>query len=97
LALFIRLIISSGGNSGSQTATPIVRSLALGELQLRDWMRMLRRELSTGATLGAWLRLIAFLRLVFWQLSGLLDYVPHYLRITGVAWLSLTGVAMFGT
>jgi magnesium transporter len=97
LALFIPLIISSGGNSGSQTATLIVRSLALGELRLRDWMRVFWRELSTGATLGAWLGLIGFVRVVVWQSSGLLDYGPHYLRIAAVVWVSLVGVVMFGT
>jgi magnesium transporter len=97
LAMFIPLIISSGGNSGSQTATLIVRSLALGELRSRDWLRVFWREFSMGAVLGAWLGLIGFLRVVAWQSSGLLDYGPHYLRIGVVVWVSLFGVVMFGT
>lgn len=97
LALFIPLIISSGGNSGSQAATLIVRALALGELRPRDWLRVLGRELSHGATLGAWLGLIGFCRVVLWQELGLLDYGPHFLLIGVVVWLSLIGVVLFGT
>lgn len=97
LAMFIPLIISSGGNSGSQTATLIVRALALGELRLHDWLRVLRRELSTGVTLGIWLGLIGFLRVVLWQSAGWLDYGPHYFRIAAVVWISLIGVVLFGT
>ena len=67
LALFVPLIISSGGNSGSQAATLIVRSLALDELKLRDWRRVLGRELGTSLTLGTWLGLIGFCRIVLWQ------------------------------
>src|SRR5262245_6595943 len=66
LALFVPLIISSGGNSGSQAATLVVRSLALGEVHLRDWLRVLGRELRTSLTLGAWLGLIGFIRIVVW-------------------------------
>jgi len=97
LAMFIPLIISSGGNSGSQTATLIVRSLALGELRTRDWTRVFLRELSTGAALGAWLGVIGFLRVVVWQMLHLYDYGPHYLRIATVVCVSLMGVVMFGT
>ena len=97
LAMFIPLIISSGGNSGSQTATLIVRSLALGELRTRDWMRVFLRELSTGTTLGAWLGVIGFLRVVVWQWLHLFDYGPHYLLIATVVCISLMGVVMFGT
>jgi len=70
LALFIPLVISSGGNSGSQAATLIVRSLALAELSLRDWWRVLLREVSSGALLGAWLGSIGFARVMLWQHMG---------------------------
>src|SRR5439155_19452740 len=67
LAMFLPLIISSGGNSGSQAATLIVRSLALTELRLRDWWRVFARELRSGLTLGAWLGFIGFVRITVWQ------------------------------
>ena len=74
LAMFVLLIISSGGNSGSQAATLIVRSLALGELRLGDWWRVFGREVRTGLTLGAWLGLVEFLRVTAWHYLGLYDY-----------------------
>ncbi len=97
LAMFVPLIISSGGNSGSQAATLIVRSLALRELNLRDWIRVLGRELGSGLTLGAWLGLIGFLRVALWQHLGFYDYGPHYLLIAATVWVSLVGVVSFGT
>ncbi|MBK9127454.1 MAG: magnesium transporter [Phycisphaerales bacterium] len=97
LAIFIPLIISSGGNSGSQAATLIVRSLALSELQLRDWTRVLLRELRSGLTLGGWLGLIGFLRVIIWQAAGFYDYGPHYVLIGLTVWASLIGVVCFGT
>jgi len=97
LAMFVPLIISSGGNSGSQASTLIVRSLALTELRLRDWFRVLRRELQSGATLGAWLGLIGFCRVTLWHKLGLFDYGPHYLLVAATVWISLIGVVCFGT
>lgn len=97
LALFVPLIISSGGNSGSQAATLIVRSLALGELRLRDWFRVLWREMRSGLVLGAWLGFIGFLRVMLWQYSGLYEYGPHYLLLAATVWASLIGVVSFGT
>ncbi len=97
LAIFIPLIISSGGNSGSQAATLIVRSLALSELQLRDWTRVLLREVRSGLTLGGWLGLIGFLRVIVWQAAGFYDYGPHYVLIGLTVWASLVGVVCFGT
>ncbi|MFO0962250.1 MAG: magnesium transporter [Phycisphaerales bacterium] len=97
LALFIPLVISSGGNSGSQAATLIVRSLALGELQLRDWWRVASRELGTGVMLGAWLGLFGFARVLLWQWLGWSDYGEHALRIAITVWISLVGVVCFGT
>jgi magnesium transporter len=97
LALFVPLIISSGGNSGSQAATLLVRSLALGEVTLRDWLRVLGRELRTSLTLGAWLGLIGFLRVVLWQQLHWIDYGPHYLLVGLTVWLTLIGVVAFGS
>lgn len=97
LAVFVPLIISSGGNSGSQASTLVIRALALQELKLRDWLRVMARELGSGATLGTWLGMIGFVRVVLWQQLGLLDYGPHYLVIGFTVWLSLTGVVTFGT
>jgi magnesium transporter len=97
LALFVPLIISSGGNSGSQAATIIVRSLALSELRLRDWWRVLGRELRTSLTLGVWLGLFGFARVVLWQGLGWVDYGPHYLLLGATVWISLIGVVAFGS
>lgn len=97
LALFVPLIISSGGNSGSQAATIIVRSLALRELRLRDWWRVLLRELQVSVTLGAWLGLIGFIRVVLWQHLHWIDYGEHYLLVGMTVWVSLVGVVTFGS
>jgi magnesium transporter len=97
LALFVPLIISSGGNSGSQAATLVVRSLALAELRLPDWWRVFFRELRSGFTLGAWLGLIGFVRIALWQHLGWADYGPHYLLVALTVWLSLVGVVTFGS
>lgn len=97
LALFVPLIISSGGNSGSQAATLVVRSLALGELRLRDWLRVLGRELRTSLTLGSWLGLIGFARIVLWQRLGWIDYGAHYVLVAIAVALSLVGVVAFGS
>jgi magnesium transporter len=97
LALFVPLIISSGGNSGSQAATLVVRSLALAELRLPDWWRVFFRELRSGVTLGAWLGLIGFVRIALWQHLGWADYGPHYLLVALTVWLSLVGVVTFGS
>jgi magnesium transporter len=97
LALFVPLIISSGGNSGSQAATIIVRALALSELRLRDWWRVLARELRTSLTLGAWLGLVGFLRVVLWQKLHWVDYGEHFLLLGATIWISLIGVVTFGS
>lgn len=97
LAMFVPLIISSGGNSGSQAATLIIRAMALAELRLRDWWRVIRRELASGLTLGAWLGLIGFLRVVLWHELGLIDYGEHFVLVALTVWLSLIGVVCFGT
>ena len=97
LALFVPLIISSGGNSGSQAATLIVRSLALSELKLRDWLRVLGRELQTSLTLGMWLGMIGFVRIVLWQWLGWVDYGSHYMLVGSTVFLTLIGVVCFGS
>lgn len=97
LALFIPLVISSGGNSGSQAATLIVRSLALSELALRDWWRVLLREVGSGLLLGGWLGAIGFARVILWQQMGWTDYGPHAIRLAVTIWASLVGVVTFGT
>ena len=96
LALFVPLIISSGGNSGSQASTLVIRAMALGEVRLRDWWRVVRRELAVGFALGAMLGLIGFVRIVAWQAVSPI-YGDHYMRVAQTVFFSLIGVVMFGT
>jgi magnesium transporter len=96
LALFLPLIISSGGNSGSQATTLVIRAMALGEVRLRDWYRVVRRELVTGLGLGVILGAIGFVRIVLWHaLFGL--YAGHVEVIGATVALSLTGVVLWGS
>ena len=96
LALFVPLIISSGGNSGSQASTLVIRALALGEVGLHDWWRVMRREILAGLTLGAILGGIGFLRITVW--SAFSDiYGPHWLLIAVTVAVSLVGVVLWGT
>ena len=97
LALFVPLIISSGGNSGSQGTSLIIRALALRELRLRDWGWVFGREIFTGVVLGALLGAIGFARIVIWQDFGWADYGPHYLAVAFTIWASLIGVVGFGS
>ena len=97
LALFVPLIISSGGNSGSQGTTLIIRALALKELKLRDWFWVFRREILSGVTLGSFLGAIGFLRIVLWQYLKWTDYGAHFLLVAFTVWGSLIGVVCFGT
>jgi magnesium transporter len=97
LALFMPLIISSGGNSGSQASTLVIRAMALGELKLRDWYRVMRREIIAGVTLGVILGVIGFLRIVMWQKLGLTEYGAHYLLLALTVAISLIGVVLWGT
>jgi magnesium transporter len=96
LALFVPLIISSGGNSGSQAATLIVRALALGEVRLRDWWRVVRRELGAGVALGAVLGSIGFVRIALWSLFVPL-YGRHWPLVGLTVALALVGVVTWGT
>jgi len=96
LALFIPLIISSGGNSGSQATTLVIRAMALGEIKLRDWFRVIRRELAAGLALGAILGVIGVSRIMLWHaLRG--TYGEHYLVVALTIGCSLIGVVLFGT
>jgi magnesium transporter len=96
LALFVPLIISSGGNSGSQAATLVIRALALGEVTIRDWWQVMRREIFAGLALGAILGSIGFLRITLW--SAFSDiYGPHWLLVAITVSCSLVGVVLWGT
>lgn len=96
LALFLPLIISSGGNSGSQASTLIVRALALEEIYLRDWWRVFRREIASGAFLGAILGAVGFLRITLWSAVTPM-YGPHWLLIACTVCCSLIGVVLWGS
>jgi magnesium transporter len=96
LALFIPLIISSGGNSGSQATTLVIRAMALGEVRLGDWWRVVRREIAAGLALGAVLGSIGLARILLWQAVSK-AYGPHYLLVALTVSCSLIGVVLFGT
>ncbi|MDB4931416.1 MAG: magnesium transporter [Myxococcaceae bacterium] len=96
LTLFIPLIISSGGNSGSQATTLIIRAMALGEITGRDWWVIVRREVAAGLTLGAGLAVIGFVRIMVWQ-SLFHPYGAAYIRIGLTVAFSLVGVVSWGT
>lgn len=96
LALFIPLIISSGGNSGSQATTLIIRAMALQEVRLRDWWWILGREAVTGLCLGLSLAAIGFLRIFIWPNAATI-YTEHYVMVGASVAVALLGVVMFGT
>jgi magnesium transporter len=96
LALFVPLIISSGGNSGSQATTLVIRAMALGEVRLRDFWRVIRRELASGLVLGMILGTIGFARILIWQ-AVFGSYGEHYLLVGVTVALSLVGVVLWGT
>ncbi|MVA78701.1 magnesium transporter [Agrobacterium vitis] len=97
LTLFIPLIMSSGGNSGSQATSLIIRALAVGELKLSDWWRVAIRELPTGMTLGAILGLVGFVRIALWQHMGLYNYGDHWLLVGFTVFAALIGIVTFGS
>ncbi|PYS77091.1 MAG: magnesium transporter [Acidobacteria bacterium] len=96
LALFVPLIISSGGNSGSQAATLVIRAMALGEVRLRDWWRVMRREVLSGLALGSVLGVIGFLRISVWSAFSNI-YGPHWLLVALTIGISLVGIVLWGT
>ncbi len=97
LALFVPLIISSGGNSGSQAATLIIRAMALKELTIKDWWFVMRREILSGLTLGLILGIIGFIRITLWQKLHLYDYGTHWDLLAVTIFFSLIGIVMWGT
>ena len=96
LGLFLPLIISSGGNSGSQASTLIIRAMALGEVTLKDWWRIMKREIFSGLFLGSVLGIIGFVRVITWTLFTPM-YGPHYILIAFVVGVALIGVVLWGT
>jgi magnesium transporter len=97
LALFIPLIISSGGNSGSQASSIIIRAMALGEVGFRDWWRVIRREILSGLVLGSILGIVGFLRVFIWQHFHFQNYGVHYFLVAETVLFALIGVVMWGT
>lgn len=97
LTLFIPLIMSSGGNSGSQATSLIIRALALREITLKDWWRIALRELPTGITLGLILGTIGVMRVTLWQWAGFYDYGPHWMLVAATVGGALLGIVTFGS
>ena len=97
LTLFIPLIMSSGGNSGSQATSLIIRSLALRELSLGDWWRVALREIPSGIVLGAMLGVIGIIRIIVWQKTGLYDYGEHWILVAVTVGTALVGIVLFGS
>jgi magnesium transporter len=97
LAMFIPLIISSGGNSGSQASSIIIRAMALGEIGFRDWWRVMRREIVSGLILGTILGAVGFFRILLWQKLHLYDYGDYWFLLALTIFFALIGVVMWGT
>jgi len=97
LTLFIPLIMSSGGNSGSQATSLLIRALALRELAVKDWWRVALREIPNGLALGAMLGLVGIVRISLWQYLGFYDYGGHWMLIALTVGVALVGIVMFGS
>ncbi len=97
LTLFIPLIMSSGGNSGSQATSLVIRALALREISLGDWWRVALRELPTGLVLGSILGVVGVIRITLWQYFGLYDYGEHWHLIAATVGAALVGIVTFGS
>ncbi len=97
LALFIPLIISSGGNSGSQASTLIIQAMAVGELTIKDWWRVMRREIISGFLLGLVLGIVGFFRILLWHSFAPELYGPHWMLIGFTVGFALLGVVMWGS
>ena len=97
LALFIPLIISAGGNAGSQATSLIIRAMSLGELSISDWWRVMRRELATGLMLGLILGIVGLLRILLWSQLYPGEYGEYYWRIGLTVGFSLVGIALWGS
>ncbi len=97
LALFVPLIISSGGNSGSQAASLIIRAFALGEIKLKDWWYVFKKELLSGLALGTILGIIGLIRITIWEQAGLYDYGEYWFEIAITIAFSLVVIVLWGT
>ena len=97
LALFIPLIMSSGGNSGSQASTLIIQAMALGEVTLADWWCVMRRELISGFILGVILGSIGYFRIVLWQNLHIFDYGIYWRPVAATIFFSLIGIVLWGS
>lgn len=97
LALFVPLIISSGGNSGSQAASLIIRAMALGDLRLMDWWYVMKKEIASGLMLGGILGVIGFIRILIWQKAGIYDYGEFWLYVALSVSCSLLLIVLWGT
>jgi len=97
LTLFIPLIMSSGGNSGSQATSLVIRALALRELRLRDWWKVALRELPNGIVLGSILGVLAIIRIAVWQNAGLYNYGDHWQLVALTIGAALVGIVTFGS
>lgn len=97
LTLFVPLIISSGGNTGSQAATLIIRAMALQEITVKDWWLVMKKEIVTGAMLGAILGVFGFLRILLWHEMGWFNYGPYWLFVGFSVALSLAMIVLWGT
>ncbi len=97
LALFIPLVVSSGGNSGSQAASLIIQAMALGEVKIKDWWIVMRREIICGFFLGSILGLTGFIRVIVWHKIHLFNYGSHWILVGFTVFLSLIGVVLWGT
>lgn len=97
LALFIPLIMSSGGNSGSQASTLIIQAMALGEVTLTDWWRVMRREIISGFILGVILGSIGYFRIVLWQNMHIFDYGIYWNLVAATIFFSLIGIVLWGS
>jgi magnesium transporter len=97
VALFVPLIISSGGNSGSQATSLIIRAMALREITLKDWWRVALRELPSGIALGTILGAVGVIRILLWQEIGWYNYGPHFVKVALTVGIALIGVVTFGS
>lgn len=97
LALFIPLIMSSGGNSGSQASTLIIQAMALGELTIKDWWRVMRREILSGLILGLILGSFGLFRIMLWQYLHIFDYGVYWMPVAITVFVTLTGIVLWGS
>jgi magnesium transporter len=97
LSLFLPLVVSSGGNAGSQAATLVIRALALGEFKLKDWWRIMRRELAAGLALGLILGVIGVVRISVWSYVFPNTYGDHWGLVAATVGVSLVGIVMWGS